>query len=87
MVWRLLGFGVVYYLVLMFLGAIAQLKQWRGIHLICMYALTTGLGIVVAALLSVLLGHIFPRLALPVFIVLSLSWFWFGWRDAGGGMN
>jgi len=85
MFWRILGFGVVYSLVLMFLAAIAQLKQWRFIRLICLYALTTGLGVIFASLLSVLLGHWFPRLTVPVFIVLSLLWCWIGWRYASTG--
>ena len=87
MLWRILVFGIGFYLVLMFLAAIAQLKQWKGIRLICLYALTLGVGVIASSLLSLLIGHWFPRLTLPMFIVLSLSWCWFGWRHASDGVG
>jgi len=87
MFWRLVGFGVLYYLVLMLMAAIAQLRQWRFIRLICLYALSMGLGVIFAALLSILLRYWLPKFSLIVFLVLSLWWSWLGWRHASSGVR
>jgi hypothetical protein len=84
MFWRLVGFGVLYYFVLMVLAAIAQVKHWMSLRLVCMYAMSMGLGVVFASILSVFLGYWFPSLAVPVFVVLGVWWCWLGWRHASG---
>src|SRR5690348_9950464 len=85
MFWRLLGYSFAYYIVLMMLGAVGKLKQWRILSLVCLYALTCGMGVFLAALFSVCFGHWFPRLVVPVFTLLSLAWCWIGWRHASVG--
>lgn len=82
MFWRLIGFGFLSYFVLMFLMGIAQWKEWKFVRLLCLYALLTSFGLLVAGLVSAILRLWWPRFSVLVFIVLSLWWCRLGWRHA-----
>src|SRR5256885_7983438 len=50
-------------------------------RLVVTYTLTLAAGMLVAFVLAFLVGLIFPRATVPVFIVLTLWWSWQGWKD------
>lgn len=81
MLWYFLAF-VIGYIVLMGFAAIAELRGWEFLRLICLYALTTGFGVFFAFLVSLLVHYWFPKLAVFVFLGLVLWWSRVGWRYA-----